>query len=371
MNPKTLEERLTLVSWLVIPLILVWFTTGYLMNINKTPDWGKPVEVSQKGQVLGESSDLSIQDIEKIKWHNEGLITFWFDDAWESQFAVAFPKLDEEKMVAALSVPTKMIGYDDYASWYQIKLLQYKGWEIASHTRNHSCKPNEQTDADVEDELVGSLKDLNDQGLRVTSFVTPCGAESATELNIAKEYYSSLRTTVDGINELPVQNPYNLKVQAVMRNTTVTDVEKWVEEAKNSHAWLILMFHQIDNKSENNFGTDYKTFNQIVNLVKDSGLSVVTPTQALQLVVDDQTVSTDQAIILYSSLGYVRVRLAPDMSKQNMIGKVKENEKYPILEEQTQWYKLDLSTSESSISAEPKEGWVNKQYARKITNEQP
>jgi peptidoglycan/xylan/chitin deacetylase (PgdA/CDA1 family) len=289
MDLKILQERIMLITWVFVPVILVWFTTGYLVNINRQPQWVTESRESGKDemQILGAVTEVAPKpDVEAIKAHANGLVTLWFDDAWESQYVFGLSKLDEMEMVGAVAVPTKMINYPDYMSWYQIKMLQNKGWEITSHTRNHSCKPEDMTQQYIEDELKGSLQDLNDRGIRVNNFVTPCGVESDLTLAIAKNYYMSLRTTIDGINPLPVEEPYNLKVQAVVRTTTVDDVQKWLEETKSNRGWLILMFHQIDSIPENNFGVDNLVFNQMINLIKDSAVTVVTPTQALQLVYD-------------------------------------------------------------------------------------
>ncbi len=279
--------RILMPSWLLVPIIMVWLSTSYLMGLTRKPVW--ETSANPKDAVLSATAvnQANIPEIERIHWENKGLVTLWFDDAWLSQFTTALPLLEDHSMVGALAVPTGMVGFDDYMSWNQIGLLQSKGWEIASHTVSHSCEPDELTEEFLDKELKQSLADLNTHGIRALHFVTPCGTNSDLIPKIAKNYYISLRTTVDGFNPLPVSNPYALKVQAVEWNTTPEQVAKWLEEARKKKYWLILMFHQIQNE-ELRFATTPARLAQMLDLIRGSDLKVVLPTQATQLIIDTE-----------------------------------------------------------------------------------
>jgi peptidoglycan/xylan/chitin deacetylase (PgdA/CDA1 family) len=370
MNPKIIHDRLILLTWVFIPIIMVWFSTGYLLSANNKPDWvNNSEELVTQNTTTNAVMARPSANPEKLKWNGQGLVTLWFDDAWESQFSLAYPLLSELSLVGALAVPSKMINFPNYMSWYQVKSLQYHGWEITSHTRSHSCNPDDYSESFVKDELEGSLRDLTSQGLFVDNYVTPCGLNSALEIEYAKKNYLSLRTTIDGHNPLPIQDHYNLKVQAIERTTTIADVQKWLDEARQNGSWLILMFHQIDDIPENKFGSTYQTFSDIIKQVKQSGLSVVTPSQVLHLVVDDtipipqvsvtpapisQTIST-----VVGFTGSIKARSLPEIRNDNVITQIRAGT-YPLLAEIPDWYQIqipDPNDPATTLSA-----WVSSIY---------
>jgi peptidoglycan/xylan/chitin deacetylase (PgdA/CDA1 family) len=277
------KERILLVSWILLPFLVVWISTNYLIGMNRQPSWQTDDNPKVAGAQTEAIKTSPPPEVKKINWSGQGLVTLWFDDAWVSQFTVAHPLLESKGLVGALAVPTGSMGYPDYMSWVQVKLLSYKGWEITSHTRSHSCDPERTTDEVLENELHGAQQDLNSHGIRADNFVTPCGADSEKTTEVAKKYYLSLRTSYPGVNPLPVNDPYNLKVRAIRKNTTADEVKKWLDEARDQKAWVILMFHQIDES-----GTDYsikpEEFGRVIDTVKQSGLEVVLPIQALQII---------------------------------------------------------------------------------------
>lgn len=373
--------RIFLASWLILPFVLVWLSTNYLIGLNRRPVW--QMESNPKeNQVLAQTTHIAENDIEKIHWKGEGMVTLWFDDAWTSQFTVAMPLLEEKHMVGALAVPTGMIGFDDYMSWNQVKLLEHKGWEITSHTIHHSCDENELTDEYIEQELKGAEDELNAHGIRALHFVTPCGTKSDKITEIAKKYYLSLRTTEDGFNELPVTNPYHLKVQAVEWNTSPEKVAGWVKEASEKHYWLILMFHQVQ-ETESRFAVTPQNLSRILDTIQESGLKTVLPTQATQLILDQEisyasgeadtseveptpavqepfvTMSSGLIQISKTPNGFLRVRKEPSLSSETVF-KAKDNQAFPLLESIDGWYKIEVD-SESKL-----EGWVSAQYATKL-----
>jgi peptidoglycan/xylan/chitin deacetylase (PgdA/CDA1 family) len=378
---KLYNTRLFMLSWIFIPLLLVWLSTGYIIGLSRKPVWSTNREVEN---VLASTSNVEPQvEMEKLHYKNNGLVTFWFDDAWLSQFTVAYPILEENDMRAALAVPTGMVGYEDYMSWNQVKLLQNKGWEVTSHTVHHSCEANEITEAYITQELTQSLKELNAHGLVAQHFVTPCGLNAELVTKVAKDHYLSLRSTNDGLNELPIKNPYNLKVMAVDWKNTPEEVQGWIDQAKKENLWIILMFHQIQNE-ESRFASTPDKLKKIVQIVKDSGIQVALPTQAIQLVMDSPvTTPTTQESTpsqnvtatpsnIFSSLanipvsgssvreviidttpeGYVNVYAEPNINS-TVIAKVNTGETYKLIESTQNWYKIEVD------SAKKTQGWIS------------
>jgi peptidoglycan/xylan/chitin deacetylase (PgdA/CDA1 family) len=274
------RQRFHLLSWLIIPIIGIWVFTAYLMGSRQSPAW-EIIPQTPQPQVL--SAHAPTPPVSLYTWAGTGLVTFWLDDAWLSQFQTGFLLLDQQSYAAALSVPTGVIGQPNYMSWAHVKYLQDAGWEITSHTRSHSCEPDRMTPEQLTNELLGSQQDLQTYGLRADHFVTPCGQNSDQVTQIAKKYYLSLRTTNGGLNPLPVPDPYDLMGYSLTPDTTLTQIEDWLQSAKNEHLWLIIIIHQVD-YSQDQYSTSPVFLNQVIHTVKTSGLPVVLPSQALQLV---------------------------------------------------------------------------------------
>lgn len=279
--------RLPLLSWTIIPFMGMWLSINYLIGMTRSPAWVSEKQLNR--QILSYQSEYqnnSSGSIPVFKWEGTGLITFWFDDAWYSQYSTAFPILNEKKFAAALAVPTGLVGEDSYMSWAHLRRLQSQKWEITSHTRNHVCE----TDIDLtkfEFELRAGKADLQVHNLSSDHFVNPCGISNVNMDQLIKKNYLSSRSSGEGINNLPVQNPYNLYAMVLRSTTSLADIKQKILLTKKQKGWLILVFHQIDNS-----GTDYslsvENFKKIVQLVEEENIPVVLPSQALEVVADNQ-----------------------------------------------------------------------------------
>lgn len=293
------KERVSLLSWIIIPIFVVWLATNYIIGAMKHPTWEARLLEQQNTDIINsrvnatQTQHPESQTVQKFHWKGTGAITLWFDDAWLSQYTVAFPILEERGLTASLAVPTRLIGDDAYMSWAQIKRLQYKGWEIDSHSRNHICKIDKLKPEQIISEIAGAKQDLEAQGIYPDNYVTPCGVESKFVNDTIKRNYLSLRTSSQGFNDLPVKNPYHILTYAIENTTTSDDVRQQIQTAKDEHKWLILMFHQVDNENSE-FSVSPQEFTQMVNIVKESGLPLVLPTQILQQFIDDTPGGSNQ-----------------------------------------------------------------------------
>ena len=134
----------------------------------------------------------------------------------------------------------------------------------------------------IQKELGDSKTILNRYGLEADYYVTPCGEENEFLVNYARHSYLALRTSEFGVNPLPVKNPYHLYAYAVNNKTTIDEMKEWIEKAKNENGWVILVFHQIGNGKEK-YEITRDTLEKILDTSIDSGLPIVLPSDALQL----------------------------------------------------------------------------------------
>ena len=279
---KIKYTRAPFLSWIILPILGVLLATNYIFGLTRRPTWAIIYDNDPSSANLESVTSPSSEEKADFEWNGEGLITFWFDDAWISQYAVAFPILKKSGFPAALAVPTSAINWDGYMTWAQIKRVKYNGWEITAHSRSHECDLIKLNHDKLVDELAGSQMDLLEKGYKTDIYVEPCGVGNEELIKTAKDYYLSLRTTEEGLNSIPLADPYSLKIVEVGNNTNLKDIENWVNQAKISKSWLIIMFHKIE-ETGYEYTTPTSTLESIVNTVSKSGLRVILPSQALNI----------------------------------------------------------------------------------------
>ncbi|NJD76327.1 MAG: DNRLRE domain-containing protein [Candidatus Methanoperedens sp.] len=173
------------------------------------------------------------------------LVTFVFDDGWESTFVNASPILNNSMFPGVSAVITDMPGIGlAYMNWTQIQELQnIYGWEIASHTKSHADMPG-LNKSQMESELAGSKTTLGNKGLDVHNFISPGGGYNYLTESYIMRYYDSDRIVSDG----PITPPYNefpLYAEIIQNTTTLSEAKGWVDSAVNNNSWIILVFHKI------------------------------------------------------------------------------------------------------------------------------
>ncbi len=100
------------------------------------------------------------------------LLTFVFDDGFDTDYLVARDVFAEQGVVACSAIATDLIGRTGFLDPGQIIGLRDAGWEIMGHTASHrnlrSLSP-----AQVEDELFRSKTILEGMGVTVKNLVYP------------------------------------------------------------------------------------------------------------------------------------------------------------------------------------------------------
>ena len=171
-------------------------------------------------------------------------ITLTFDDGWLSQYEYAGPILEAADQKATLYLPTGLIGTEGYMSWQNVVDLVLSGWEMGGHSVTHAELPL-LTPEEIEQEIQENFAVLESHGLLPSDFASPYGAyDPAIIANIAS-YFVSHRGYHDiGFNAWPY-NQYFLHVQQITNQTTLVEVEAWIQEALDNNYWLIIVFHEI------------------------------------------------------------------------------------------------------------------------------
>ncbi len=212
---------------------------------------------------------------------NTGAITFRFDDGWDSQYTVAFPKLQNAGIKGTFYIVSQQTLDNDFSGFMsiaQIQNLSSKGEEIGAHTRTHPHL-SQLSAADQQDEIQGSRQDILSWNVGpVASFAYPYGDYDTTTLSIVKSAgFSSAASTIGGF-VTPSSDKFQLEHQSMRSDTTLAQAKQWIDAALSQKRWLIMTFHRIDT-SGNLYSVTPDFFNQIVDYVQQKNANTITVSQ--------------------------------------------------------------------------------------------
>lgn len=225
------------------------------------------------------TDDYKVTDYKPVGF-NRALVSITFDDGWESQFASGDPVLRSAEIPATYYISTGLLNTPGYMTDRMVMSFRDSGNEIANHTVSHP-RLLTLSDENVSREFLDSQNYLSARfGIVSYNFASPYGQTDERVQNIAGQYFKSHRGVNEGYNYRDNLDIYQLKVQNILVTTTEAEFRSWLNQAAREKSWLILVYHAVDNE-----GDEYRVkpdnFQKQINLVKQSGLHVVTIEQAL------------------------------------------------------------------------------------------
>ena len=182
------------------------------------------------------------------------VVSLTFDDGSASQYW-ALGQLQQYNMAGTFYINSARVGTSSYyMTWSQIHDLYNAGNEIGGHTAMHVNLP--QTDpVEAKRQICDDRVNLLNQGFQPTDFAYPFGAYNPSiEQMAAACGYDSARTTVNGVNAVPPQDPYAIDEGASSSN--LSDYENAVLNAESQGGgWVPLVFHQLCDACDTNWIT--------------------------------------------------------------------------------------------------------------------
>ncbi|RJR14994.1 MAG: hypothetical protein C4581_13050 [Nitrospiraceae bacterium] len=176
------------------------------------------------------------------------LVTFIFDDGYETDYTVAREIFRSQGEVACTAVTTGWVNTKNYLSVPQLHELRQDGWEIMGHTVSH---PNLRSlsESRIEDELFRSKEALEGWGLPVKNMVYPYNKNNETVRRVAAKYYRAAREGGKQPNA-PDADPYDLKSYSSELSFwhKMSDIRGHIDRAYSEKKWVILYQHMIDAK---------------------------------------------------------------------------------------------------------------------------
>lgn len=223
-----------------------------------------------------QTDDYSITPYTPVGF-NAPLLTLTFDDGFEENVNTVLPVLTQYGLKSTQCYATQFADQSPDA----ILAFRDAGHEICSHTITHPFL-TQLTDAQLTTELRDSQLDLQQMtGEPVSDFASPYGDYDARVINEIKKYYRSHRSVDEGYNSKDNFNIYKIRVQNILSTTTAADVQGWIDYAKATNTWLVLVYHRVDTTDVGQFDSYKADFDAQMKVVHDSGITVKTYNDAL------------------------------------------------------------------------------------------
>lgn len=131
-----------------------------------------------------------------IKYLPDKPIIISFDDQALDAYTNATPIMDSYGMIGNVGIVGDWVGqYGLYADWTQLNDLKNKGWQLGSHSLNHSNLLN-MTELERRDQFLYNKELIyNETGIQASYFTFPYNAWNSTLLSECFEYYDVCTTS--------------------------------------------------------------------------------------------------------------------------------------------------------------------------------
>lgn len=172
-------------------------------------------------------------------------IIITFDDGYESVYDIALPILEKFGYKAVVYIITDFIGKHStweavsfqqkymHLSLSQIRILQKKGYEIASHGKSHKYLPI-MSNKEVYSELTDSKMYLEEQiGERIISFCYPYGRSCKRVREIVGQTGYKFATQNLSLSKSSNNNPLSLQRRSIYASDTSRTFKDKIEKSLN------------------------------------------------------------------------------------------------------------------------------------------
>ena len=243
-----------------------------------------------------------------------GIVSITFDDGYATDYDTALPILQKHGLSATHYVFVDAVG--DTANGYmtadQIIALAAAGEEIGSHTVTHA-RLTQLEPSQVASELANSKNILESiLATEVASFALPYGDFDAQVIAQVRNHYRSSRTTISGYNTPYNIDPYRIVVMPLDYATSLSEVQTWVDTAKQENYWLVLMYHKIDDSGGSSVRAE--DLDAALAYIKGSGVEVKTVGEAL-----DEVEPQSEPVSVPNVAGSTRVTAAATITSAGLV----------------------------------------------------
>lgn len=212
------------------------------------------------------------------------LVSFAFADGWESGYTTAARIMGYLKYKATFYVNPAAIDQPAFLTTAEIKNLVGSGHQVAAGSNEYvdlTTLNSRQLQRQLQLSHDYFVKQFHQGNI---DFAPTSGHDDPAIQALSHSYFRSSMSGEEGLNTKQNFDPYTLKTFYVDKKTTAKRLQTALDEAKQKHGWLILVYHRIQDNTDSPADVTSKAFTNQVDQVHASGISVRAVGDALEYV---------------------------------------------------------------------------------------
>ncbi|MEE1132195.1 MAG: polysaccharide deacetylase family protein [Caryophanon sp.] len=181
-------------------------------------------------------------------YENQALVTLSYDDGYKNWYTKALPLHAQYALPGTFNINTYRLDEldENFMSYSDVWVAHDRGMEIGAHTHDHArLDLSWFSEAEIRYQLEENIRMLRDLDIDVKTLAAPNSVYSNEVRSIAKDYFEGVRVFGSQLNTPDNYDPHWLKSFAVTNETTVEEMQQWINEAVATKSWLIIMLHNV------------------------------------------------------------------------------------------------------------------------------
>lgn len=242
-----------------------------------SPSWASPiVGVRLKVGSAGKPLSVSFDSI----WtgcKEKGVVSFTFDDEWDSQYTEAYRYMSAKGLVGAVAVVPDLVGVNGRCTLGQLQEMYGAGWDMLNHTYDHQDLTT-LTDARIGDEVRSCASYLQSSGMPrgAWDLAYPSGQFDQRVITAATAAGMRSGLTVNsGYEALPLVDSSAVDRCFLYNTTTLAQAKSLVDGARTRGGWVIISGHSFVADDPGPIQWRTSDFEALVDYVAASGIPVV------------------------------------------------------------------------------------------------
>lgn len=237
---------------------------------------------------------------------NKGIVTFTFDDGWDSQYT-GVKLLAEKGITSTIFTIKEAVESGSYLTLDNLKsLVEFYDTDIEVHGDPAYTDPI-WTEDKIKTHWSESQKFIRENGLGEGKHMAyPNGMFPENVVELAKDYFDSCRTIIPfmPIETLPVADRYRIRaVSGVGEGVKVNTIKQYIDRMFKDGGWLVLVLHKIGNATGDTMYCSEEDLSAIADYAINSGVDIMNYAEVMERFYadlspkKDTTVSEDDIVI--------------------------------------------------------------------------
>jgi hypothetical protein len=209
-----------------------------------------------------------------------GVVSLRFDDSYASIYTEAFPRMEKYGFPGIAATITGLIQENrtSLVCLSDLHEMHEAGWDIISHCHSNGGRLDNKNELERRYELAESKLWLLENGFEpgCDYIALPNHAWDNEVIELVKFYFEGCMTHTGGHEVIPPSDPYKIIVMPIQWDTDVKDVKCWIDECVKNDAWLVLLFHNLEDYPDKYTEYDPDDFQEILDYLYEKDVHVDT-----------------------------------------------------------------------------------------------